>query len=91
MIELDTVIALANLTYDVETDTYELHPSDEKVFNDFITKNPWFDIIHIRAIFLHFQTFVHILYTIYVFVFGPLCMYENVSWSNEICKYIACF
>jgi hypothetical protein len=29
MVELDTVIALANLTYDVETDTYELHPSDE--------------------------------------------------------------
>jgi hypothetical protein len=34
MVELDTIIALANLTYDVETDTYELHPSDEKVFND---------------------------------------------------------
>ena len=30
--ELDMVIALANLTYDVETYTYELHPSDEKVF-----------------------------------------------------------
>jgi hypothetical protein len=29
MVELDTVIALANLTYDVETDTYKLHPSDE--------------------------------------------------------------
>jgi hypothetical protein len=37
---MDTVIALANLTYDVETDMYKLHPSDEKVFNDFITKNP---------------------------------------------------
>ena len=40
MVELDTVIAFANLTYDAETYTYELHPSDEKVFNDFITKNP---------------------------------------------------
>jgi hypothetical protein len=40
MVELDTIIALANLTYDAETYTYELHPSDEKVFNDFITKNP---------------------------------------------------
>jgi hypothetical protein len=40
MVELDTIIALANLTYDAETDTYELHPSDEKVFNNFITKNP---------------------------------------------------
>ena len=47
MVELDTVIALANLTYDAETYMYELHPSDEKVFNDFITKNPWFDNIHI--------------------------------------------
>jgi len=40
MVELDTVIALANLTYDVETDMYELYPSDENVFNDFIIKNP---------------------------------------------------
>jgi hypothetical protein len=40
MVELDMVIALTNLTYDVETYMYELHPSDEKVFNDFITKNP---------------------------------------------------
>jgi hypothetical protein len=37
---LDTVIVLANLTYDVETYTYKLHPSDEKIFNEFITKNP---------------------------------------------------
>jgi hypothetical protein len=40
IVELDMVISLANLTYDVETDMYELHPSDEKVFNDFITENP---------------------------------------------------
>jgi len=26
---LDTVIALANLTYDAETNMYKLHPSDE--------------------------------------------------------------
>jgi hypothetical protein len=38
-IELDTVIALANLTYDVETNTYELCPSDEKVFNDLLKIN----------------------------------------------------
>ena len=31
-----------------------------------------------RAIFLHFQTFVHMSYTIYVFVFGPLYTYGNV-------------
>jgi hypothetical protein len=40
MVELDTVIALSNLPYDAETDTYELYPSDENVFNGFITKNP---------------------------------------------------
>ena len=40
IVELDTVIALANLMYDAETDTYELHPSDEIVFNNFITKIP---------------------------------------------------
>ena len=40
MVELDTVIALANFTYDVETNTYELHPTDEKILNDFLTKHP---------------------------------------------------
>lgn len=29
MVDLDTIIAPANLTYEVEGDTYELHPSDE--------------------------------------------------------------
>jgi hypothetical protein len=40
MVEMDTVIALANLTYNAEIYTYKLHPNDEKVFNDFITRNP---------------------------------------------------
>jgi hypothetical protein len=40
MVELDTAITLASLTYDAEINTYKLHPSDEKVFNDFIIKNP---------------------------------------------------
>ena len=40
MVELDTDIALANLTYDAETNMYDLHSSDEEVFNKFITKIP---------------------------------------------------
>ena len=74
MVELDTFIALANLTYDVETYMYELHPSDEKIFNDFITKIPWFDIIHVyqKAILLHIQTFVHMLYAIFLSLFLTL-------------------
>jgi hypothetical protein len=40
MVELDMLIALADLMYDAITDTYKLHPSDEKIFNDFIVKNP---------------------------------------------------
>jgi hypothetical protein len=40
MVELDAVIALVNLMFDVETNTYKLHPSDEEIFNKFIAKNP---------------------------------------------------
>ena len=36
MVELETIIALATMTYIVETNLYELHPMDEQVFNDFI-------------------------------------------------------
>ena len=36
MVELETIIALATMTYIVETNLYELHPMDERVFNDFI-------------------------------------------------------
>ena len=34
MVELQTIIALATMTYIVETNLYELHPMDEQVFND---------------------------------------------------------
>lgn len=40
MFDLDIVIALANLTYDVERDIYELHPSDERIIDDFGGLNP---------------------------------------------------
>ena len=36
MVELETIIALATMTYIVETSLYELHPIDEWVFNGFI-------------------------------------------------------
>ena len=35
MIELETIIALAFMTYIVDLDAYELHPGDE-VFKNFI-------------------------------------------------------
>ena len=38
MVHLETIIALAFMRYIVELDAYELHPGDEKVFDDFINK-----------------------------------------------------
>ena len=35
MVDLETIIALATLTFVVGKNLYELHPTDEKVFNDF--------------------------------------------------------
>ena len=39
MVELETIIALATMTYIVKTNLYESHPMDEQVFNDFINDN----------------------------------------------------
>ena len=36
IIDLETIIALATITFVVEKNLYELHPTDENVFNDFI-------------------------------------------------------
>jgi hypothetical protein len=36
MVYLETVIALASMTYIVNLDAYEFHLKDEKVFNYFI-------------------------------------------------------
>jgi hypothetical protein len=35
MVDLETIIALATMTYIGESNVYELHSGDEKVFNDF--------------------------------------------------------
>jgi hypothetical protein len=37
MVELETVIGLAIMVYIVETNLYELHLMDERVFNEFIS------------------------------------------------------
>ena len=36
MVDLETTIALASMTYIIDSDVNELHPGDEKVFNDII-------------------------------------------------------
>ena len=36
MVELDIIIALATMNSIIETNLYELHPMDERVFNHFI-------------------------------------------------------
>ena len=36
MVDLETIIALAIVTFVVEKNVYELHPMNEEVFNDFI-------------------------------------------------------
>ena len=38
MLDIEIIIALAFMTYIANLDTYELHPGDEKVFNDFINE-----------------------------------------------------
>ena len=43
MIDLETIIALVTMTYNDESNVYELHPRDEKLFNDFEDKN--YDIL----------------------------------------------
>ena len=35
MISLETIIALASMTYIADLNAYELHPGDEKIFNNF--------------------------------------------------------
>ena len=39
MVDLETIITLDTMTYIVELDAYELHPRDEKVFNDFANES----------------------------------------------------
>ena len=35
IIDLETMIELASMTYIADIDAYELHPGDEKTFNNF--------------------------------------------------------
>ena len=81
MVELDTIIALPNLTYDAETNTYELHPSDEKVFNDFITKNPWLDIIHIIGPYFCISKRLYICYMQFLYLFLGPCVHMEMYFE----------
>ena len=36
MVDLQTIIALAFMTYIIDLDAYELHMRDENIFNNFI-------------------------------------------------------
>ena len=36
MVDLETIIMLASMTYILDLDAYKLHPKDEKNFNNFI-------------------------------------------------------
>ena len=38
MVELETIIALASMTYIVDLHAYELHPGDENFVNKFINE-----------------------------------------------------
>jgi hypothetical protein len=38
MLDFETIIALASMIYITNSDAYELHPEDGKVFNDFINE-----------------------------------------------------
>ena len=35
MVDLETIVALASMTYIINLDTHELHLGDDEVFNDF--------------------------------------------------------
>jgi hypothetical protein len=45
MVDLETIVALASMTYIVDLDAYELHQGDEKIFNYFIM-NAKVNILH---------------------------------------------
>ena len=38
MVDLETMIVLASLIYIANLDAYELHPGNEKIFNDFVNE-----------------------------------------------------
>ena len=42
MVDLETIIALASMTYVIDLDAYELHLGDEQVFIDFINERHGF-------------------------------------------------
>jgi hypothetical protein len=69
MLKVETIITLATLTYIVETNLYEWHPTDEQVFNDFINEKWIFlakSIVDINSIWSLWRTHMIIFYVIYL-------------------------
>ena len=53
MVDLETIIALASMTYIVDLDASELHPGDEKVFNDLLMNAKVLHYTHERCSLLY--------------------------------------
>ena len=56
MIYLERKFALASMTFIVKLDAYELHPGDEKIFNDFINKYQGFTL-HVLKVHYHSKVY----------------------------------
>jgi len=61
MIELDTIIAIAIMTFIVKNILYKLHLMDERVFNDFIS-----DKLCLGKSILAIFFMIYLVYTVYI-------------------------
>ena len=70
MVDLNTIIALASMTYIVDIDAYELHLGDEKIFNNFSNESQGFTL-YMQQGFIIIQKYICILMlmTIYECIF----------------------
>lgn len=74
MVDLETIIALATMTYIGESNVYELHPGDEKVFNDFADESQ--DILlYILQGLIIVQKYICILMLMTLYEWMFFCVY----------------